>query len=102
MNRLVVALCVLLGILTLAPPGGAAVPHLINYQGLITDTGGLAIDGKHNLTFKIYPDTVTATPLWTEQHDSVDVNQGVFSVILGSVTAIPDSLFANRILACPI
>jgi hypothetical protein len=53
------------------------------------------MDGKYDLTFSIYPDTVTGTPLWTEQHDSVLVGTGVFSVVLGSITSIPDSLFAE-------
>jgi hypothetical protein len=73
----------------------AAVPRLINYQGILTDTEQIPIDGPHDLTFMIYPDSVTTTAYWTEVHNSVDIDMGLFNVILGSTTPIPDSLFAN-------
>ncbi len=32
----------------------AAVPHLINYQGRLTDSSGNPLNGSYNLTFRIY------------------------------------------------
>jgi hypothetical protein len=82
-----------LAILLLAAVSTADVPRLINYQGILTDSGGQPVDGSHDLTFKIYPDSGAATPaLWTEQHLGVDVDDGLFNVILGSNTAIPEGL----------
>jgi hypothetical protein len=74
----------------------ADVPRLVNYQGILTDSGGQPLDGSHNLTFKIYPDSGAATPaLWIEQHLGVDVDEGLFNVILGSTTVIPEGLFSS-------
>jgi hypothetical protein len=74
----------------------ADVPELINYQGILTDSGGQPLDGTYDLTFKIYPDTNLATPyLWKEVHLAAEVDQGLFNVILGSVLPIPDSVFAG-------
>ena len=35
----------------------AEVPHLINYQGALTDSDGLALSGLHYVTFGINPDS---------------------------------------------
>jgi hypothetical protein len=70
------------------------VPYLFNYQGILTDSGGLPLDGQYDLTFKIYPDSLVATPaLWSEQHLDVYIDDGLFNVMLGGVTALHDSLF---------
>ncbi|MCK4548077.1 MAG: right-handed parallel beta-helix repeat-containing protein [Candidatus Eisenbacteria sp.] len=80
----------------LLSPTAAEVPRLINYQGILTDTGGQPVDGDHKITFAIYPDSAAgATALWTEEHDPVPVNEGLFNVILGGIEAIPDSVFAS-------
>ncbi|MFA5032996.1 MAG: tail fiber domain-containing protein [bacterium] len=77
----------------------SGVPAEINYQGWLgsaTDTS--AITDKLNMVFKLY-DTVTGgTELWTESQDTVYVIKGVFNVLLGSVTPIPDSFFNNTSL----
>lgn len=92
------AIAVLASILVTALCFGVAadIPRLINYQGILTDSGGLPLDGPHNLTFKIYPDTTQgAAALWTEVHTGVPVNGGLFNVILGGTTALSDDLFAG-------
>ena len=45
------------------------------------------------MTFIIY-DGVGASK-WTESHATVQVNDGLFSVVLGSQTALPDSVFTG-------
>jgi len=72
----------------------AALPQLINYQGIVTNTSNQPVGGTHDLTFKIYPDSLQATsPLWTEVHTGVSIDQGLFSVLLGGVTPFPSDLF---------
>jgi hypothetical protein len=89
-------LCVVLSlVLGLCLGASAGITRLVNYQGILTDTGGSHITGAHSLTFKIYPDsTQGATALWTEQHLGVPVSDGLFNVILGGITPIPDGLLA--------
>jgi hypothetical protein len=75
-------------------PCHADVPYLVNYQGHLTDELGVPLTGNHTLTFRIYTDsTVSGTLLWQEIHEGVAVDVGLFHVILGSTTAIVDSLF---------
>lgn len=71
----------------------AEVPRLINYQGTITGPDG-PLDGTYVLLFRIYPDSLeSASILWEELHGNVNINYGLFCVILGSKVSIPDTLF---------
>jgi hypothetical protein len=74
----------------------AGVPSLVNYQGILTDSGGSPLNGTYNLTFRIYADSTTGTPaLWTEVHGSVDVEDGLFNVILGSNVGLSEDTFSD-------
>jgi hypothetical protein len=64
---------------------------LISYQGRLTDGSGSPVTGTSAITFTIY-DGANA-PKWTEVHPAVQVDNGLFAVILGSQTALPDSVF---------
>ena len=91
------AILITVGIVVLAVCAIASVPHLINYQGVLTDSGGVPISGSHDLTFTIYPDSTLSAPVyWTETHVGVEFDDGLFHVILGGTTAIPDGLFAEE------
>jgi len=69
--------------------GSADVPQLINYQGMLTNLGGSPVtDGQYNLTFKIYGSESGDDSLWWEYHTSVDVANGLFNVILGSISSL--------------
>jgi hypothetical protein len=89
-------LLVLLCVLLFTGIAAAEVPRLMNYQGVLTDTDGIPTSGNHDLTFRIYGGKGnSATVLWEESHTAVEIREGVFSVILGSVAAMPDGLFAS-------
>lgn len=77
-----------------AMPALAAVPLTMSYQGVLTDNSGNVITSTpHNFTFRVYDDPTSILPvnlLWTEQHNSVPVTLGGFSVVLGNGTpAVP-------------
>jgi hypothetical protein len=80
-NGLVVIL--ILSILALA-----GIPQLINYQGMLTDNSGTPLTGSYNLTFKIWTDTTAGSSLWTETQNGVQVQDGLFNVILGRLTTL--------------
>jgi len=65
-----------------------AVPQTINYQGYLTDSGGTPVDGTVQMTFRIYDVATGGIALWTETQSSVTVSDGIYSVVLGSVTPI--------------
>lgn len=73
----------------------ADVPHMINYQGCLTDTGGEALDTTVTMAFTLYNAATLGTQLWTETQPACSVREGLFNVLLGSVNAIPDSVFAD-------
>ncbi len=69
-------------------PIHCAIPHLINYQGMLTNDLGDPLSGPHNLTFRIYDDTTGGELEWSETQNGVQVEQGLFNVILGQVTLL--------------
>jgi hypothetical protein len=81
-------------------------PRLLNYQGYLTDTLGNPITNPTvSMTFAIFDAVSSGNQKWTETQSTVSVNKGIFHVLLGSVTPIPDSVFAtsaNRWLALTV
>src|SRR5581483_5471493 len=78
-----------------APALAAAPPRVLSFQGRLTDANNNPITSATNLRFAIYNDlTATGSALQWQEVDSVtpDAN-GVFSVLLGNGTTIPQSLF---------
>ncbi len=80
-------------LLLLAMSATAAIPQQINYQGRLTDTNGDPLAGPVNLVFSICADSLCSTQLWSETHNGVVLNEGLFSVILGTLTPIPAAVF---------
>src|SRR3989339_1813549 len=71
----------------------APVPARINYQGILKDSAGLAVTNSSlSIKFSIYSGATGGSSLWTETQ-SVSVESGLYSVQLGSVTAIGPSVF---------
>ncbi len=70
----------------------ADVPHLISYQGRLTDGSGHPLTGTHTVTFRLYNAPTGGTALWTETHTVTLNSEGLFSVLLGRITAFPPSL----------
>ncbi len=73
----------------------AAVPSLINYQGVLKDSTGVPYDGNATMVFSIWDDSTYGNTLWEETQAIVSVSHGLFNVLLGSSIAIPESVFAQ-------
>jgi hypothetical protein len=71
------------------------VPKMMNYQGYLTDSLGVPIDDTLDMEFRIYPVESGGNNLWAETHTSVPIVRGVFHVLLGNSTPIPDSVFTG-------
>jgi hypothetical protein len=63
----------------------AQAPLLINYQGKLFDQEGNPLSATTNITFKIFSEESGGTVIWTETHQNVPVNNGLFTVMLGSI-----------------
>lgn len=82
-------------LLAVAQPATAEVPNQMNYQGQLTDDLGAPLDTVVSMTFTIYDDSSGGVVLWTETQTGVEVSDGLFDVLLGSDTPIPDTVFAD-------
>jgi hypothetical protein len=86
------AACVLVSALV-APTLNAAdsnPPNRISYKGFLTDVNGDPLNAggplNHTIVFRIYDVLLGGATLWTEQQ-TVTIDNGVFSVLLGAGTA---------------
>lgn len=85
MMRAFIALCLFCA---MGVTASAEVPHMIQYQGRLTDDAGTALDTVVDLTFGVYNDSLGSIKLWEELHPAVTVAGGLFDVLLGGTTAI--------------
>ena len=90
---LAVCICLAIG------SNAAGVPTVINYQGRLTDSLGKVLHGEYNIQFTIYDES--GTGFWQEQHLNLNgtgifVDSGLFSVLLGSIEPIADSVFDDQ------
>ena len=69
--------------------GFAEVPKMMNYQGMLADAAGIPITGPRTIHFKLFGAESGGTALWTETHE-VQVEEGLFDVILASITPFGD------------
>ena len=98
MLRLKNTLCILVVILlALISTSSAAVPQLINYQGVLTDSLGNNVNDTVDITYTIYDAPSSGSTVWTETQTSIVVNDGQFNVFLGSVTQLIDTVFNDTV-----
>jgi hypothetical protein len=83
----------------LAPAAHAAIPWMINYQGRLTDPSGVAVSGSYTFTFRLYDAATGGTKLWEEQQtvSLAEIDNGIFSVVLGASTPLDSVSFNNSI-----
>jgi hypothetical protein len=75
---------------------GPDIPHLLNYQGVLTDSAGDPVpDGTYQMTFGIYDSATDGNLLWSETQPNVQVSDGLYNVLLGSVNPIPADVFCG-------
>ena len=65
----------------------AQVPGFIHYQGRLTDSSGQPVNGTREMQFRIYDAETGGALRWQSGSMSVQVEDGLFHVLLGSVPA---------------
>jgi hypothetical protein len=75
----------------------AIVPPLINFSGVLTDTGGKPLTRIVGVTFSLYQQQQDGAPLWLETQNVTPDATGHYSVTLGATTSegVPPSLFTS-------
>lgn len=71
----------------------AFVPTQVSYQGRLTDGSGLPLTDTVSVKFSIYNSSGGGIALWTETQPAVPVIDGIFHVLLGSVTPLSEAVF---------
>jgi len=84
MKRVGLSLLVCALFLSWAVVASAAVPHLVNYQGKLTDKDGVSLEGTYSMNFRIFDSLSGGTLLWQETQ-GVLIQKGIFNVLLGGV-----------------
>jgi hypothetical protein len=94
MKRLIVVSAVL-AVLMLGQWIAAEVPQMINYQGVLSDSTGQPLSGGYYLTFTIYDAPEDPGNILWQEGKTVTVSNGLFSVMLGSMTPLTDTVFSD-------
>lgn len=77
------------------PQPQASTQRLISYQGTLTDPSGAPIDGTVTIEFALYDAASEGNLTWGPETQSVEVSQGLFHVLLGSVEPIDYALLTG-------
>ncbi|MDB5035186.1 MAG: hypothetical protein JWQ98_2427 [Chlorobi bacterium] len=75
-----------------AAPVMAQIPQTISYQGFVRDQSGQEVTGNVNITVKIYETATGGTAIWSETHNAVRFDKGLFNIILGEAQPTPSPL----------
>jgi len=82
-----------------APSAQTASTGTIAYQGRLANANGDALTETVNMSFRLYSTATGGAPLWEEQWTgttSVQVSDGLFNVMLGSVSPIPQEVITGN------
>jgi hypothetical protein len=81
-----------------AAPAGTST-GTIAYQGRLADAAGTPLSSTYLMIFRLYSSATGGAPLWEEQWigpNSVQVSDGLFNVMLGSLTPIPQNTITGN------
>jgi len=90
--------CMVVAAACLLASWGAVASSLdqIAFQGrVLTDEGIAPGNGAYRMSFSLFDDGEDGDLLWSETNFSVPVAGGLFTVMLGSIEAFPEGLFAT-------
>ncbi|NOZ85306.1 MAG: hypothetical protein GXP49_03400 [Deltaproteobacteria bacterium] len=69
-------------------------PSVMVYQGFLSSAGGQAITDVVSITFRLYDSKVGGNMLWEETHDNVNVESGLFTLVIGTKVPLDPALFS--------
>ncbi len=76
--------------------GSADVSRIVSYQGQITTTDGISMNGTHHITATLYSDHLGKNSVWQGSYD-VAIANGIFTLMLGTgASKLPDNNTMNR------
>ncbi len=78
------AVIIACALLTASTAIAQQIPQVLPYQGYLARANGNAVEGTVDIVFNLYAGSQDEEPLWSETHENVIVQDGVFYVYLGS------------------
>ncbi len=75
------------------------IPQFMNFQGFLTDSAGIPLDGNHAVRFGIYED---GTRIWYSEYNTVAIDDGFFAVRLGETSQGGVALNPVTGISCPL
>ena len=66
---------------------------LVNYAGTLRDGSGQPFTGTVSVTFNIYRSPRAESPVWSETHQNISVQNGNYDVLLGSINPLRLSFY---------
>lgn len=94
MSKVVTRIFISIVILTVATPSAFCyLTRVMNYQGRLTNSSGTPLSGVHSVQFTIYDGLGAGHVKWQETQSVTSDLNGQFTVLLGSVSPIGDSVF---------
>lgn len=91
------SLCCLFILLSVTP--ARAVSDRMNYQGKLTDSGGVPLNGFYSLRFNLFDAETGGSQLWNvpdgETHVAVEVIDGTYNIELGSFAPLSSYVFTE-------
>ncbi|GEM_PF-1624314 len=73
----------------------AGSPPVLTHQGRLLDATDQPVNGTVTLIYSIFDAPAGGAPLWTEDHASVPVSDGLFTVELGAAVPLSTDLFSG-------
>ena len=97
MHRFLQTFTLFVLVILVTASASADVPHLLNYQGRLTDGSGQPVaDGSYSVQLRIYTAPSGGSAQWNSGVRIVTVAGGLFAYVIGDSVAIPDSLFRDN------
>ena len=95
---LLVSLIVCSSVASFSQERSGEIPHIIRFNGTLTNVDGSPRTGTVGVAFSIYADEKTTVPLWQEVQSVTTDASGHYTVLLGATRAegLPDTLFAGN------
>ncbi len=92
LKKLLASVALLAGVLT-TETLHAQAPTTMVYQGRLTSTAGVPLTGNQSVTFRLYASASSGTAAWTETHNLLLDENGVFTIELGLSVPLDESVF---------
>ena len=96
MNRFFTTIFCLTALLASTVVRADDVPNVMTSQGILRNAAGIVVNGVYAIKFKLYDAEEDGQLLWSELQNNVQVENGIYTSVLGKISPLPASLFSQN------